>query len=272
MLERLVISPSQQPHNQYTGGVDGFADSEQAWMEQLADKVKARVDAQGWGIACHVIKEGSVGAQVRKSNALDATEHVALHTNAGGSGATGTLVIHYPGSVKGASLARALFAAIAPASDNPDVGIWAKASYYETSQTNAPAVIIECAFHDRADEAAEIRRSLDEFAEATVKGLAVYSGRAYKAPVRPGESVWMAVNMQTDHAAELVRQARRVGAKSIVALDSPGGSRTVLAHVTREALPSLRLYCTNRGRTPVHWGAQPEPSIEDLTELGVIEP
>jgi hypothetical protein len=182
MLENLVISPSQQPHNQYTGEGTGIADSEQAWMGKLADKVKKRVDAQGWGITCRVIKEGSVGGQVRKSNVLDATEHVALHTNAGGAGATGTLLIHYPGSKKGASLARALFAAISPASDNPDVGIWANAKYYETRETHAPAVIVEYAFHDRADEAAEIRRSLDEFAEATVKGLAAYSGRAYKAP------------------------------------------------------------------------------------------
>lgn len=181
MLENLVISPSQQPHNQYSGGIDGFNDSEQFWMQKLADIVKKRVDEQGWGIKCTVIKEGSVGGQVRKSNALKATEHVALHTNAGGG--TGTLVIHYPTSTKGAALARALYAPIAAASNTMDVGIWGKSTYYETRETHAPAVIIEYQFHDNARDAQEIRTSLDEYAEATVKGLAAYSGRPYKAPV-----------------------------------------------------------------------------------------
>ena len=184
-LENLVISPSQQPHNQYAGGSDGFYDSEQYWMQKLADIVKKRVDEQGWGIKCTVIKEGSVGGQVRKSNALKATEHVALHTNAGGG--TGTLVIHYPTSTKGAALARALYAPIAAASDTKDVGIWVKSTYYGTRETHAPAVIIEYQFHDNARDADEIRKSLDEYAEATVKGLAAYAKRPYKAPVAIGQ-------------------------------------------------------------------------------------
>ena len=180
-LERLVISPSQQPHNQYAGAGDGFYDSEQYWMQKLADIVKKRVDEQGWGIKCTVVKEGSVGGQVRKSNALNATEHVALHTNA--DGGTGTLVIHYPTSTKGAALAAALYTPIAAASDTKDVGIWGRSTYYETRVTKAPAVIIEYQFHDNARDADEIRKSLDEYAEATVKGLAAYAKRPYKAPV-----------------------------------------------------------------------------------------
>jgi N-acetylmuramoyl-L-alanine amidase len=261
-MDPCVFSPSQQPHNQYAGGAEGFADSEQYWMEQLADKCKAAFDRQDWGIPSVVIKEGSVGGQVRKSNELDAGIHVALHTNAGGS--TGTLIIHYPGSVKGAALANALFGPIAEASDTPDVGIWAKSYYYETRETHAPAVIIEYQFHDNHRDAAEIRRSLDEYAEATTKGLATYYGKTYTPPATaPVGSVWMAVNMPTDQADELIRQAHSVGAQRVLTLDAPGGSMTVLAHVTRAMLPRLRLYCTNRGRTPVWWGAQDVPDIQD---------
>jgi N-acetylmuramoyl-L-alanine amidase len=179
----LVISPSQQEANQYAGAGTGYADSEQAWMEKLAYKVKSRFDAQAWGIKCVVIEEGSVGGQVRKSNALGATEHLALHTNAGGG--HGSLVIHHQGSTKGAALARSLFTPIAAASDRADVGIWSRTTYYETRETHAPAVIVEYAFHDNVTEAAEIRASLDEYADATVKGLAAYYGKRYTVPGVP---------------------------------------------------------------------------------------
>ena len=176
----LGIAPSQQPSNQYVGGCDGYSDSEQFWMEDLAHRLDRRVKAQNWpDFQSIVLEEGSVGGQVRKSNALGVTEHLALHTNATSHG---SLVIRYPGSESSQRFAEAIYPHIAAASDRPDNGIWANAKYYETRETHATAIIVECADHSTAAEAEEIRNSLDEYVEAILRGLADYYDLPYTAP------------------------------------------------------------------------------------------
>lgn len=179
-MPTLVLSPSQQSANEYAGGPT-TNDSEKVWMTKLAMRVKALWDAQKVGITCLVVQKGSWSANADESNRLGATEHVALHTNAGGG--HGTEVFHYPTSTKGKALATALYKFIAPASDQPDRGVKTSSTLGELSRTKAPAVIIEYAFHDNATEAQEIRTSIEEYAVATVKWLCAYYGKTYKEPV-----------------------------------------------------------------------------------------
>lgn len=179
-MRTLGISPSQQGANQYAGGGEGYSDSEQFWMENMAHRLDHRIQEQTWpDFRSIVLEEGSVDGQVRKSNALAVTEHLALHTNAMSHG---SLVIRYPGSASSQRFAEAIYPHIAAASDQPDNGIWANAKYYETRETNATAIIVECADHSTAGEAEEIRNSLDEYVEAILHGLSEYYGLPYTPP------------------------------------------------------------------------------------------
>lgn len=200
MAAPIVFSPSQQAGNQYSGGGTGFSDSEQAWMEKLADYCKVRWDQQGTGIPCVVLKTGSVGGQVAKSNALNARVHIAQHTNAGGG--DGSLVIRFPGSAAGAKLANCVYPFVALASDRPDDGITANEKYYETRKTHAPAIIIEYAFHDNPAEAQEIRTSIPEYGEATIKGLCKYFGKTYKPPVAAPGTAYINHVVHIDEASK----------------------------------------------------------------------
>jgi len=180
-------SPSQQSGNSYAGGLPPgvFED----WMEQLAAKTHAAWLRQGTGIPDTILNTGSIMGQCYRSNALNVTHHIAQHTNAGGG--TGTEIYYWTGSAEGKRLATCLYEFIAPASDTPDRGVKASQYYGELKYTEAIAVIIEYQFHDGPATAEEIRRSLDEYAEATVKGMCKFYGKAYRPPV-VADPVWQA--------------------------------------------------------------------------------
>lgn len=177
----LVLSPSQQEANQYAGGVTGYNDSEEFWMRKLANRAKQLIDEQKWGITVHVVNKGSVGANVTESNRLRATEHIDLHTDAGGG--HGTTVFHHSASAGGKKLAQAVYPFVSAASNLPDRGIRTHDAFVALHETVAKAIIVEHAFHDNPSEAQEIRDSIEEFALAICKGVGRYYGKTYVLPV-----------------------------------------------------------------------------------------
>ena len=187
-MSKLAFSPSQQTGNQYAGGGTGRGDSEEFWMGQLSVLCKKKWDEQKTGIPCVVIDTGTLAGNIAKSNLLGITEHLALHTNAGGVHGTELFAWKSRLGIKssgGTKLMAALYPFIASASNMPDRGQKWSSGYAELNSTKAFAVIAEFAFHDNAAEAEEIRKSIPEFAEATVKGLCRYYGKTYKTPAPP---------------------------------------------------------------------------------------
>jgi N-acetylmuramoyl-L-alanine amidase len=177
-MSKLGWSPSQQESNQYAGAGVGYSDSEQYWMELLAAETHKQWVAQQTGIPDVVFEKETWQLNAAASNAGGVTEHVAQHTNAGGG--TGCEVIYHTGSVKGKRMADILYKHISKATDTADRGVKSSTSYGELNNTNAPAVIIEYQYHDSKTGAAEIRRSIKEYATATVKAMCEYYGKAYK--------------------------------------------------------------------------------------------
>lgn len=180
-MPKDYISPSTQDWNQYAGGGTGVTDSEEYWMRVVAWKVTEHLAAAG----IQVKLGGTVSwqANAAESNAWGANIHVEVHTNAGGG--HGTEVWHRTGSVEGERLAKSVYPFIAAASDQPDRGVKASLSYGALNQTKAPAIIIECAFHDNEAEAQEIRASVDEYALAIARGIAKYHGITLPVDVAP---------------------------------------------------------------------------------------
>lgn len=181
-MPKLGWSPSQQPHNQYAGGGTGYTDSEQYWMELLAAECHKQWVEQRTGIPDIVLEAGSWKDNALASNRAGVTHHVAQHTNAGGG--VGLEIFHHANSPEGKRMADVLYKHLAPATDTPDRGVKASTKYGELNQTNAKAVIIEYQFHDSLAGAAEIRRSIKEFATATVKAMCEFYGKTYTAPVK----------------------------------------------------------------------------------------
>jgi hypothetical protein len=148
-------------------------------MRELSTRICAHLVSAG-----HTVKMGgtiSAGTNAAEANAWGAERYVAVHSNAGGG--HGTEVWAYKDGSTGAALARAIYNRLAPATDFPDRGVKFSTGYIETSKPNAPAVIIECAFHDNLAEANEIRASLDEWALAIAQGIIDHVGGAIKPTV-----------------------------------------------------------------------------------------
>ena len=180
-MEKIVFSPSQQKANEYYGGPT-VGDSEEFWMGLLAIECKRQWDAQSTGIPAYVVDTGTLSGNVTQSNSLDATVHLALHTNAGGGNGTEAWARKNLLGVKssgGTKLMENVYPFIAAVSDMPDRGMKWSSGYYELNHTKAYAVIIEYLFHDNAAEAEEMRKSIAEFATATVQGLCKHYGRGY---------------------------------------------------------------------------------------------
>lgn len=180
-MGRIYLSPSTQEANQYVGGTTGYTDSEEYWCRKVANLVEDYLRSAG-----HTVRVGgsaSAGANAADSNAWKANWHIAIHTNAGGG--EGSEGWAYPGSVKGAALAKAVYGPVAKVSNAPDRGVKYSAKYIELNATNAPATIIEIIFHDDKSDAAEMRADWRAFAKAIAIGILEVAGGSLPAVVPP---------------------------------------------------------------------------------------
>ena len=199
---KLYISPSTQEHNAYAGG-----GTEEEWMRHLSWRVCNHLQAAG-----HLVKMGgtvSAGSNASDANAWGAERYVAVHSNAGGG--RGTEVWAYKDGGTGAALARAIYNRLAPATDSPDRGVKFSTKYIELYKPNAPACIIECAFHDNLAEANEIKASLDEWSLAIAQGILDHVGGSIPAPppvTPPSDANEQIATLEAklDKCTELARQ------------------------------------------------------------------
>lgn len=164
---KVYLSPSDQEN--YGVGTYG---TEGDRMQELSNKVKPKLQALG-----HTVYGSdnslSLADRVTASNNAGVDVHVALHSNAGGG--TGPEIWHYPGSVGGISLATSIINEVAAVDGCPTSrGLKNTSGFYELSQTVAPAVILEVAFHDNTYDAAWIVSHMDDIAQAIADGIDAY--------------------------------------------------------------------------------------------------
>lgn len=165
---KVYLSPSSQTANVGVGNYGTEADR----MQQLSSKVKSKLEAKG-----HTVYGSdnslTLSQRIAASNNAGVACHVALHSNAGGG--TGPEVWYYTNSNNGKRLANNIIAEITDVSNcPPSRGVKASTGYAELNQTSAPAVIVEVAFHDNANDAAWIIDNMDAIAQAIADGVAAY--------------------------------------------------------------------------------------------------
>lgn len=166
---KVYLSPLSQTNNVGVGSYGTEADR----MQQLSDKVKAKLIAKG-----HTVYGNdnslSLNERIAASNASGATLHVALHSNAASGNARGPEAFYKAGSNTGKRLANCILYEIADISGcAASRGL--KSDYLlETNNVTCTCALIEIAFHDNAEDVAWILSHMDDIAEAIATGICEY--------------------------------------------------------------------------------------------------
>lgn len=121
----------------------------------------------------------SLGQAIRESNAGNYDLHLALHSNAGPSNLAGKLrgpdVYYYPYSASGKRAAELIADELRKIYPDPDlVSTVATTRLAEITKTSAPAVLVEIAYHDNAEDEAWIKNNITVIAEALTRAVCAY--------------------------------------------------------------------------------------------------
>ena len=175
MSKSVYLSPSMQENN--TGALN--YGTEEVRMNQVADVVQKIL--QNHGVDVYRNKpEWSLAQAVADSNKVKPNLHFAIHSNAGGG--RGAEIYAYAPGGEGEKAAKAIYAEIAAITPTADRGVKFNPSFYELRNTNAPASLVEVAFHDNVEDAIWIIKNIEAIGTALAKGVLKYFGIPYEAP------------------------------------------------------------------------------------------
>lgn len=184
-MPTVYLSPSTQQYNMFVTG----AGSEEYFMNLITDAMIPYLEQYGINYYRNT-PEMTAGSSLRDSNARGVDFHVAIHSNASGPGQEGrnrgTIIFYYPGSAEGQRMANLMvqnFQEIYPLPNQ--VRATATTSLGEVSQTNAPAVLIEVAFHDNVADATWIQNNIDQIARALADSINEYFAGQQPQPQQP---------------------------------------------------------------------------------------
>jgi len=177
-LFSVYLSPSQQRHNKGVGnyGTENVRMQQIAYWaaKKLTDLwVTVYVAPASWS---QLPESEYLARVVAASNSLHADAHVAIHSNAGPTGADGTDTFYYGGSAKGRKLAIALQNAVAPVSPGSDSGIHAKSGWAELDRITGPSALIEVAYHTDKADAASVVKDPKAYGDALAEGIINFLG------------------------------------------------------------------------------------------------
>ena len=177
----IFLSPSTQEYNPY---VDGG--NEEYYMNLIADAMEPYLSASGIEYVRNDPSK-TVGGSVRASNAGDYDFHLAIHSNASPeemSGKNRGVQVYYyansPESERAAQIYAENSRKIYPLPDL--VRTVPTTTLYELVRTRIPAVLIETAYHDNAEDARWIRENIGVIAENLSQSTAQYLGVAFRRP------------------------------------------------------------------------------------------
>jgi len=165
--EILYLSPSRQPDNI---GVNGYGTEAQNMMI-VAKRVKVILDGR---IKTVCLETGNItlSQAIADSNSKGATIHLEIHSDAGGGrGCTGLYK-----SDKGKKLITAIYNHVSAVTPSADRGLSLRTDLGALNQTHAVAGLIECFFHDNADDVAFYKSNVNVIAQAIADGILEYLG------------------------------------------------------------------------------------------------
>ena len=180
-IPTIYLSPSTQEFNPYFGG-----GNEEEYMNLVADAMIPYLNATGINYLRNT-PEMTAASSIRESNNNNIDFHLALHSNASGSAAAGSVrgaeFYYYPNSTNGQRAAQIFannFKEIYPLPER--VRTVPTTTLGEVVRTRAPSVLAEVAYHDNPEDAQWIRDNIDTMAENLVISLADYFGIPFNTP------------------------------------------------------------------------------------------
>ena len=172
MGKSVYLSPSMQENNE---GVCGYG-TEEIRMNQVADVIEKILKRHGVTVYRNK-PDWTLQKVAEDSNSKKPSLHFAIHSNAGG-GRGGEIYAYAPGG-EGEKAARAIYSELEPITPSADRGVKFWPELYELRKTNAPATLVEIAFHDNEEDAKWIIASIEKIGTALSKGLLKYFGIEY---------------------------------------------------------------------------------------------
>ena len=162
-MPTLFLSPSLQEWNYYNGG-----GNEEYYMNLIADEMIPYLTASGVTVVRNDISR-DLRYAIAQSNMGNYGLHLALHSNASPDNLSGVLqgsdVYYYQTSVKGRRAAEIIANNLRDIYPYPEkVDVRATTKLAELKQTKAPAVLVEIAYHDNAEDARWIRNNIQAIA------------------------------------------------------------------------------------------------------------
>ena len=179
-MPTIYLSPSTQEFNPYVGG-----GNEESYMNLLADAMEPYLAASGVQFVRNT-PDMTAASSIAASNRGNFDLHLALHSNASGSGngnVRGAEFYYYPTSVKGkrfADIAAENFQIIYPLPDM--VKTVPTTTLGEVRSVKAPSVLIEVAYHDNPEDAQWIRDNIEAMAANIVYSLTEFFGIPFNTP------------------------------------------------------------------------------------------
>lgn len=179
MAPKLFLSPSTQPFNKYPNGGD-----EQYWMNKVADAMMPYLESSGVQVTRNT-PGTSVGESIRQSNAGYYDLHLALHSNAAPPELEGKLkgpdVYYYQYSTQGKRAADIFVEGLKEIYPQPElVNTVPTTKLVELTKTNAPAILVELAYHDNPQDEVWITENIQKIARNLSQSVCTYFGIPFK--------------------------------------------------------------------------------------------
>ena len=176
MIKTVYLSPSTQENNI---GIGDYGTEEER-MQQVCDVVQEELLRHGITDSRNR-PDMTLKQVVADSNRKEPIIHFAIHSNAVNGKARGCEVFCHRFGGEGERLARLVYTELEPLTPTKDRGVKEGLNHfgpgkplYELAKTNAPAALVEIAFHDNPDDAKWILANIEPIGIALAKGILNY--------------------------------------------------------------------------------------------------
>lgn len=181
MVKTVYLSPSTQENNIGAGQYG----SEEGIMNRVTGITQKILEQHGI-IVYRNKPEMTLAQVVKDSNSKNPCIHFAIHSNALNGKARGCEVFCHRYGGEGEKLARAVYDELSPLTPSEDRGVKEGHSHFglgkplfELANTNAPAALVEVAFHDNDEDAKWIAANIEKIGTALARGVLKYFGIEY---------------------------------------------------------------------------------------------
>ena len=175
-MKSVYLSPSTQEKNKGYGSYG----TEEDVMNRVADIMQKLLEEKGVTVFRNQ-PQWTISQVVEHSNLVNPTVHVALHSNANDGVSRGCEVFCHKFGGEGEKLSRLIYEKLMQITPSGDRGIKQGKSFYgqnkhiyELSKTNAPATLVEIAFHDNPADSVWILDNIELIAKTIFSAVIEY--------------------------------------------------------------------------------------------------